>query len=93
MEIIKHSLKWSGMSNQGIKNNNVNRIETTSCEGVVPSIHGVPDPVSAGHHQAMDQTKENEKRKCSKKDCNWVSSRVSPEKENIDEEWRKYLMK
>ena len=45
------------MSNQGIKNNGVNGAETTSCEGVVPSMHGVPDPASAGRHQATDQTK------------------------------------
>ena len=42
------------MSNQGIKNNNINRTRTTSCEGVAPGMHGAPDPVSAGCHQPTD---------------------------------------
>ena len=46
------------MSNQGIKNNNVNGTGTTSCEGILPGMHGVPDPASAGRHQVTDQTKE-----------------------------------
>ena len=45
------------MSNQGIKNSGVNGAETASCEGVMPSMHGVPDPASAGRHQSTDQTK------------------------------------
>ena len=45
------------MSNQGIKNNGVNGAETASCEGVMRSMHGVPDPASAGRHQSTDQTK------------------------------------
>ena len=49
------------MSNQGIKNNNVNDSGTTSCKGVAPSMHGVPDPASAGCNQATDQTKEKMK--------------------------------
>ena len=42
------------MSNQGIKNNSINRTQTTSCEGAAPGMHGVPEPVSAGRHQATD---------------------------------------
>ena len=34
------------MSNQGIKNNDVNETGPTSCEDVAPGIHGVPDPAS-----------------------------------------------
>ena len=49
------------MSNQGIKNNGVNGTGTTSCEGVSPDMHGVPDPASAGRHQATDQAKERMK--------------------------------
>ena len=49
------------MSNQGVKNNSINRTGTTSCEGVVPSMHGVHDPASAGRHQATDQSKERMK--------------------------------
>ena len=49
------------MSNQGIENNGVNGTETASCEGVSPGIHGVPDPASAGRHQATDQTKKRMK--------------------------------
>ena len=49
------------MSNQRIENNYVNGTGTTSCEGVVPDMHGVPDPASAGRHQATDQTKERMK--------------------------------
>ena len=45
------------MSNQGIKSNCVNGTGTTSCEGVATGMHGVPDPVSAGRHQATAQTK------------------------------------
>ena len=41
------------------------------CEGVAAGMHEVPDPASAGRHQATDQTKkENEVGKCSKQDCN-----------------------
>ena len=46
------------MSNQGIRNNGVKGTGTTSCEGVTPGIHGLPDLSSAGRHQATDQTKE-----------------------------------
>ena len=46
------------MSNQGIKNNGINGTGTTGCEGVAPGMHGVPNLVSAGRHQATDQTKE-----------------------------------
>ena len=42
------------MSNQGIKNNYIKRTRTTSCEGAAPGMHEVPDPVSAGRHQATD---------------------------------------
>ena len=49
------------MSNQGIENNGVNGTGTTSLEGVSPGIHGVPDPASAGRHQATDQTKKRMK--------------------------------
>ena len=49
------------MSNQRIKNNGVNGTGTTSCEGVAPGMHGIPDPASAGRHQATDQTKESMK--------------------------------
>ena len=49
------------MSNQGIANNDVNGTGTTSCESVAPSMYEVPDPASAGRHQAMDQTKEKMK--------------------------------
>ena len=49
------------MSNQRIKNNGVNGTGTTSCEGVAPGMHGIPDPASAGRHQATDQTKERMK--------------------------------
>ena len=45
------------MSNQGIKNNGVNGTGTTSCEGVAPGMHGVPDLASAGRHQATGQRK------------------------------------
>ena len=45
------------MSNQGIKSNGVNGTGTTSCEGVATGMHGVPDPASAGRHQATAQTK------------------------------------
>ena len=59
------------MSSQSNKNNGLNETETTSCEGVAPGMHEVPDPASAGRHQATDQTKkENEVGKCSKQDCN-----------------------
>ena len=49
------------MSNQGVKNNSINRTGTTSCEDVVPSMHEVHDPASAGRHQATDQSKERMK--------------------------------
>ena len=49
------------MSNQRIENNGINMTGTTSCEGVAPGMHGVPDLTSAGRHQAMDQTKERMK--------------------------------
>ena len=49
------------MLNQGIKNNSVNGTGTTSCEGFASGMHGVPDPASAGCHQATDQTKERMK--------------------------------
>ena len=49
------------MSNQEIKINGVNRTETTICEGVAPGTHKLPDPGSAGHHQATDKTKERMK--------------------------------
>ena len=49
------------MPNQGIKNNGVNGTGTTSCEGVAPGIHGVPDSALADCHQATDQTKERMK--------------------------------
>ena len=49
------------MSNQGIKNNDINGTGTTGCEGVAPGMHGVPNLVSAGRHQATDQTKERMK--------------------------------
>ena len=49
------------MSNQRIKNNDVNRTETTSREGVAPGMHGVRYPASAGRHQATDQTKKRMK--------------------------------
>ena len=49
------------MSNQGIKNKDVNGTETTSCEGVAPGMHGVPDPALAGRHQATDQIKKRMK--------------------------------
>ena len=58
METIKHNLKESELSNQGNKNNGVNGTGTTSCEGVAPGMHGVPDPASPGHHQETDQTKK-----------------------------------
>ena len=64
------------MSNQEIKINGVNRTETTSCEGVAPGTHKLPDPGSAGHHQATDKTKENEMEKAVKKiviEC-WIRS-------------------
>ena len=49
------------MSNQAIKNNSVAGAGTTSCEGVVPGMHAVPDPASAGRHQTMEQTKKRMK--------------------------------
>ena len=45
------------MSKQGIKNNCVSETGTTSCEGVASGMQRVLDPVSAGCHQAVDQTK------------------------------------
>ena len=38
------------MSNQRIENNGINRTGTTSCEGVAPGMHRVPDLTSAGRH-------------------------------------------
>ena len=61
METIKYSLKLSQMSNQGIKNNGANGTGTTSCEGVTPVMHGVPDLASTGRHQTTNQTKERMK--------------------------------
>ena len=58
VETIRHIFKKSEMSNQGIKNNGVNEIGTTSWEGFAPGIHAVPDPALAGRHQAPDETKE-----------------------------------
>ena len=58
---MKHIVKQIEMSNQGIKNNDVNGTRTTSWEGVEPGMYGVPDPASAGRHQATDQTKERMK--------------------------------
>ena len=49
------------MSNQGIENNGVAGTGSTSCEGVTPCMHRVPDPASAGRHKATDQTKERMK--------------------------------
>ena len=49
------------MSNQGIKNNSINRTGTTSCEGLAPSMHGVPDTASEGRHQSTNQMKERMK--------------------------------
>ena len=57
METIKHNLTESEMSNQRIKNNGVNGAGITSCGGIAPVMHGIPDPASAGRHQATDQTK------------------------------------
>ena len=57
----KHSFEYSEISNQGIKNNGVNRAGTPSCESVGPSMYGAPEPASAGRHQATDQTKEKMK--------------------------------
>ena len=37
--------------------NGINRTGTTSCEGVAPDMHEVPDPASAGCHQETDQAK------------------------------------
>ena len=37
--------------------NGVNGSGTSSCEGVAPDMHGVPDPALAGCYQATDQTK------------------------------------
>ena len=45
------------MSNERIKNNSFNGTRTTSCEGVSPSMHGIPDPASAGRNQATYQAK------------------------------------
>ena len=51
METIKRSHKLS-------EKNGVNGAGITSCEGVAPGMHGIPNPASAGLHQATDQTKE-----------------------------------
>ena len=45
------------MSNQRIKNNGVNGAGITSCGGIAPIMHGIPDPVSVGCHRATDQAK------------------------------------
>ena len=58
------------MSNQGIKNDSVNRTGTTSCEGAALGMQGVTDSPSVGCHEATDQKRENEMRKGSKQDCN-----------------------
>ena len=82
------------MSNQGIKNNGINWTGTTSCEGVAPGIHGVPNLASAGRHQATDQTKERMKWENAVNktviQC-WI--RREPTKKKIDKESRKYGMK
>ena len=49
------------MSNERIKNNSFNGTRTTSCEGVSPSMHGIPDPASAGCNQATYQAKKRMK--------------------------------
>ena len=49
------------MSNQEIENNGFTGTGSTSCEGVTPGMHRVPDPTSAGHHKATEQTKEKMK--------------------------------
>ena len=73
------------MSNQGIENNDVNGTATASCEGVSPGIHGVPDPASAGRHQATDQTKKRMKwEKAVNKIVTECQIRSNPQKENID---------
>ena len=73
------------MSNQGIENNGVNGTGTASCEGVSPGIHGVPDPASAGRHQATDQTKKRMKwEKAVNKIVTECQIRSNPQKENID---------
>ena len=77
------------VSNHGIKNNGVNRTGTISCEGVMPSMHGVPDPASAGHHQAMNQTKEKMKwEKTINKIVNECWLRSEPTKRLGNEGWR-----
>ena len=45
------------MSNQGIKNDSVNRTGTTSCEGAALGMQGVTDSASVGVHEATDQKK------------------------------------
>ena len=79
METIKHSLKQGETSNQGIANNDVNGTGTTSCESVAPSMHGAPDPASAGRHQAMDQTKQRMKYE----DSHWVLDKEGAHKKKI----------
>ena len=78
------------MSNQGVKNNGLNGTGTTSFEGVAPRMHGVPDPASAGRHQAADQTKGRIKwKKTVKKivtEC-WI--RNEPAKEKYGERMKK----
>ena len=72
------------MSNQRIKNNGVNGTGTTSCKGVSPDMHGVPDPASAGRHQATDQTKKRMKwKKAVNKIVTECYIRSNPQKENI----------
>ena len=41
--------------------NGVNGSGTSSCEGVAPDMHEVPDPALAGCYQATDQTKQRVK--------------------------------
>ena len=58
----------------------------TSCEGISSGMHGVPDPASAGRHQATDQTKGRTKwEKTVNKiviEC-WIRSEPT-KKKNID---------
>ena len=61
MQTMKHNLKQSEISNQGIQNNIVNGTGTTNGEGVAPNMHGARNPTSAGCHQATDQTKKSMK--------------------------------
>ena len=61
---IKHSLKYSEISNQGNENNGFNGTGTTSGEGVAPNMQGIPDLASAGRHQETDrQNRKSNKKK------------------------------